>query len=70
MLIGFDLKRIVAIGRVMPMPLGTQNDIEKGIEQPMKDKEHFNLLPEVNLLMPYQALLVLLNAANPDKDEK
>lgn len=66
----FKLKRVVAVGDVVTLPVCPSDEIEQAIEEPVKNEQHFHLLPEVDLLMPHELCLIAWRACDPDKDEE
>lgn len=44
--------------------------VEKGIADPVQDKEHFHLLPEMNFFMANKLCLVVGLTGDPDENEK
>jgi hypothetical protein len=50
----FNFKWIVAVGNVMALTIHPAHYIEKSVANPVKDEEHFHLLPEMNFLVAYQ----------------
>ena len=66
----FNFKRIVAVGNVMALTTHPGQHIEKAITNPVKDEQHFDLLPEVYFFMANQLRLVVGLAGDPDKNEK
>ena len=65
-----DLKRIITVCDVMALTGHSSEEVENAIKQPMKDKKHFDLLPEMDLFVVYQLLLVIRFTRNPDENEK
>lgn len=63
-------ERIVPIRDVMTLTARSTQEIEERIKKPVKNKQHFHLLPKVNLLMPDKLCLIVGLAGDPDKDEK
>ena len=66
----FKLKRIVTVGDVMALTVGSSQHVKEGVQQPMKDKQHLYLLPEMNLLMSHKLRLIVWLARDPNEDEK
>lgn len=68
--IGFDFKRIVSVSDVVTMSFGAKDSIKERVEKPMEDEQHFQLLIEMDLLVPNQSHLVTCQPGDPDKDKK
>jgi hypothetical protein len=66
----FEFKWVIAISDVVTLAIHSAQKIKEGIEQPMENKEHFNLLPEMNFFVTDQLRLIISLACNPDEDEK
>jgi hypothetical protein len=49
----FQFKWIVAIGNVVALTIYSPQKVKERIEEPMENKQHFHLLPEVDLFMPH-----------------
>ena len=67
---GLQLEWIVTIGDVMTLPIGATHQIEETVKKPVKDEQHFHLLPEMNLLVAYQLRLIVGLTRDPDKNEE
>lgn len=66
----FNFEGIVPISNVVTLPVYPSNKVEQCIEYPVKDKQGFNLLPEMDLFMADQSGLIVRCARNPDEDKK
>ena len=66
----FEFEGIVTICDIMTLPVGSSKHIEKRIADPVKNEQHFDLLPEMNLLMAHKLSLIMWLAGNPDEDEE
>lgn len=65
-----QLERVIPVGDVVTLAICPSHQIKKSIEQPVEDKQHFHLLPEMNLLMSDQLRLIIWLTGNPDKNEE
>ena len=54
----------------MSLTIKSGNQVKQTIQQPVKNKQQFDLLAEMNFLMPKKAWLILFERAYPDEDEK
>lgn len=70
MRVGFEFERIIAVSNVMAMSFGSSHDIEDHVEQPVKNEQHFYLLPEMDLFMADKLRLVAGLPCYPDEDEE
>lgn len=67
---GFDLKRIVSVCDIVTLAIAPSEEIEEGIKKPVKDEQHFNLLPVMDLFVANQLRLVVRLTCDPDENEK
>ena len=67
---GFDLKRVIPIRDVVALTIQSAHQIENSITDPMKNKQHLHLLPEMYFFMADQLSLIVRLAGDPDKNEK
>ena len=65
-----QLKRVVPVGDVVTLAICPPHQIKKSIEEPVEDKQHFHLLPEMDLLMSDQLRLIIWLTGYPDKYEE
>jgi hypothetical protein len=70
MFVGFLFKRIPAIGFVVIVTLCPCEEVEINVKQPVKNKEKFELLVKMNLLMIDYTFMVIGMITDPDKNEK
>ena len=54
----------------MTLAIQSSKQIKKTVKDPMKNEEHFHLLPEVDLFVTYELCLILGFPPDPDKNEK
>ena len=66
----FEFKGIVTICDIMTLPVGSSKHIEKRIADPVENKQHFDLLPEMDLLVAHKLSLIMWLTGNPDEDEE
>jgi len=67
---GFQLERIKPVSDVMALPVHPSYEVKKYIEDPVKNKHHLHLLPEMDLFMADELGLIMGLACDPDEDEK
>ena len=68
--VGFQLKRIVPVCYVMAMPFGSSHQVKDGVKHPVKNEQHLNLLPEVNLFVADKLRLITGLSGDPNEDEE
>jgi hypothetical protein len=66
----FELEWIVTISDIVTLPVRPSKQIEKSIEEPVKNEQHFYLLPEVDLLVAHKLSLIMWLTGDPDEDEE
>jgi hypothetical protein len=44
--------------------------VKESVQDPVENKQHFNLLPEVNFFVSHKPRLIARMAADPDENEK
>ena len=65
-----QLERVIPVGDVMTLAICPSHQIKKSIKHPVENKQHFHLLPEMDLLMADQLRLIIWLTRNPDKNEE
>ena len=70
MLESLYLKGIISVGDIMTLSVHSSKQVEEPVNKPMKDKEHFYLLPEVNLFVSHKLSLVVRLFCDPDENEE
>ena len=66
----FQLERVIPVGDIMTLTVCPSHQIKKPIEQPVEDKQHLHLLPEMDLLMSDQLRLIIWLTRDPDEYEE
>lgn len=54
----------------MALPVRSSKQIEKRIADPVKDEQHFDLLPEMDLLVAHKLSLIMWLPCDPYEDEE
>lgn len=63
-------KWIVAVGDIMALAVHSAQEIEKSVKYPVQNKQHFDLLPKMNLFVANKLGLIIWFAGYPDENEK
>ena len=66
----FQFERVVTICDIMALPVRSSKQIEKRIADPVKDEQHFDLLPEMDLLVAHKLSLIMWLPGDPYEDEE
>jgi hypothetical protein len=66
----FELEGVVTIGDIVALSVRSSKQVEKSIEEPVKNEQHFYLLPEVDFLVAYELGLIMWLSGDPDEDEE
>ena len=66
----FEFEGIVAVSDIMTLAVYSSQYIKERVKEPVENEQHFHLLPEMDLFMPYQLCLIVWFTGDPYKDEK
>src|SRR5687768_12145018 len=65
-----QFERVIPVGDIVTLTVCPSHQIKKSIKQPVENKQHFHLLPEMDLLMSDQLRFIIWLTRNPDKNEE